>query len=239
MLCEADKLIQAGYATKGEMILDVFCDHLEGYARCAYDADKNEMCPIVTDGTVLTGYKLAEDGYKGKKGTICENWKADENYLLSYALAFRLSGRASLWATLRNLFAGNDLGEIGKSPDGKASFNPSTLNDDPRTILALIELYRATNNREFFEAADIIVKNMMRNRYHDDSGLFTLNADHLVCPVESKEVLALLLLEAARENDFNSVPGWNGGGEYEWSHIGLVSGYSNYSERLHRFVVKR
>lgn len=239
MLCEADKLIQAGYAAEGEKILDVFCDHLEGYARYAYDTGKKEMCPIVTDGTVLTGYKLAEDGYKGKKGTDQENWKADENYLLSYALAFRLSGRARLWETLRRLFAGIDLGDIGESPEGKTSLNRSSLNDDPRTILSLIELYRATINRDFLEAADIIVKNMLRNRYHDDSGLFTLDADHLVCPIESKEALSLLLLAAARENNFNSVPAWNGGGEYEWSHIGLVSGYSNYRDRLQRFVVRK
>ena len=86
----------------------------------------------------MSGYTLAEDGYKGKKGTVLGNWKANETYMLTYALTYRLSGKAMPWATLRNLSAGSELGDIGKTLCDKAPLNTSTTNDDPRTIQALV-----------------------------------------------------------------------------------------------------
>ena len=224
---EADRLRKAGKEEEAERMIVFMADHLDGFARHAYRARENEFRSIASDGTDLTGYVLKKSGYFGKEGTSFPSWEGSARELVAYASGFRASGRESLWNTTRSIAKGMELGDIGASPKKAPALNAQTKVDSPKTIFALIELYRATKEERFLNLADMVARNMLKNRHHKESGLFTRNRDWLLCHFDTYEPLALLQLYAARKGRDNEIPAWDGGPEYIWTQIKVCAGYGS------------
>ncbi len=240
MLHIGERLEKAGRKVEGRKIIKHICEHLIGYAKYAYDHEKNKFKPIIIDGTDLTGYQLPEDGYFGPKGKTMETVEGDANFLPVYALAFRLQESKELWDTLRSLCKGNSLGDIGKAPGDKPQLDYSCAAPSPRIVFAFVEIYKATHNREYLEYAEHICKNILQQRYHPESGLFTIDKDHLACHVDCYEPLALLTVAAAKKGKLHLIPSWNAGGSYAWTHSLIVSGYSMKAKKpkIRKFVIR-
>lgn len=236
-----ERLKKAGRKVEGSSIIKYISEHLIGYAKYAYDHEKNIFKPIIIDGTDLTGYQLPEDGYFGPKGKTMETVEGDANFLPVYALAFRLQGSKELWDTLRSLSKGNSLGDIGKDPGDKPQLDYSCTTPSPRIIFAFVEIYKATLNREYLNYAEHICKNILQKRYNSKSGLFTIDKNHLACHLDCYEPLALLTVAAAKKGKLHLIPSWNAGGSYPGTHSLIVSGYSMKAEypKIRKFVVRR
>ena len=222
-------------------MLEPLCEHLIGYARHAYDPEKNVFRPIITDGTDLTGYRLPNGGYYGPKGHVIEPIPAGVEFLPSYALAFRLQKDMALWQTLRELCKGNGLGDIGEKPGTQPQLDHSYTGPFPCVVFAMVEIYKATQEHAYLRFAEHVCKNILQQRYHPNNGLFTLDDDHLGCHLDCWEPLALLTVAAAKQNKLDLIPTWDAGGRYQCNHNTILSGYSVFAAEPHlrEFVLRR
>jgi pectate lyase len=241
MLRTAERLSQAGFKEASRKMLEPLCEHLIGYAKHAYEPRRNVFRPIITDGTDLTGYRLPNDGYYGPQGTVMEVIPAGVEFLPSYALAFRLQKAPALWETLRHLCKGNGLGEIGEEPGLQPKLDHSYTGAFPLVVFTMVEVYNATQEHAYLRFAEHVCKNILRQRYHPDNGLFTLDDDHLGCHLDCYEPLALLTVVAAKQNKLDRIPTWDAGGRYPWNHNTILSGYSTFANRpsMQAFVLRR
>lgn len=241
MLRTGERLSLAGYPEASPKILEPLCDHLIGYAKHAYDSQRNVFRPIINDGTDLTGYRLPNDGYYGPEGTIMEVIPAGVEYLPSYALAFRLQRDAALWESLRHLCNGNGLGDIGKQPGAQPQLDNSYAGASPLVVFTMVEIYRATHEPAYLTFAEHVCRNILRERYHPDSGLFTLDNDHIACHLDCYEPLALLTVAAAKQDKLDQIPSWDAGGRYPWNPNTILSGYSPFATKssMRSFVLRR
>jgi len=241
MLRTAEQLSQAGFEEASRKVVEPLCEHLIGYAKHAYDPSNNVFRPIITDGTDLTGYRLPTGGYYGPKGTVMETIPAGVEFLPSYALAFRLRRTPVLWETLRRLCRGNGLGDIGAEPAVRPQLDFSFKGASPLVVFTMVEIYRATRESAYLGYAEHVCKNILRERYHPDNGLFTLDNDHLGCHLDCSEPLALLTVAAAKQNKLDRIPSWDAGGRYPWNYNTILSGYSPFAAKpsMREFVLRR
>ena len=201
-------------------------DYLTAYADNAYDAKANTFRPLLCDGTDLTGYVIQQDGYFGPKGTALTPWKAHPGYLLAFSLCYRQSKDPEMWRMVRALARGNGLGDVGADAKAEPKLNLQTDLDDPEAIFALIELFRATENRAYLDLAHAIAGNMLQKRFVRGKGLFVLDENHLIANLDSTEPLALITLAAADRGQLDKVPTYDGGGHYAWGRTSVLSGHS-------------
>ena len=175
------------------------------------------------------------------KGKVMEPVPAGVEFLPTYALAYRLRRDEVLWQTLRGLCKGNGLGDIGEKPGKNPRFDYSCTGPYPRVVFAIMEIFKATQEEEYLRFAEHVCQNILRQRYHPDSGLFTLDADHLACHLDCYEPLAMLTVAAAKHNKLDSIPNWDAGGSYQWSQNKILSGYSKKVARpdVRPFVLRR
>ena len=129
--------------------------------------------------------------------------------------------------------------------DGLAFFNAGSdliyTGPYPRVVFAIREIFKATREEEYLRFAEHVCQNILRQRFRPDSGLFTLDADHLACHLDCYEPLAMLTVAAAKRNRLDSIPNWDAGGSYQWSHNKILSGYSKKIGRpdVRPFVLRR
>ena len=241
MLRTAEQLSKAGLKEAGRKMLVPLCEHLIGYAKHAYDLEKNVFRPIINDGTDLTGYWLPNGGYYGPEGTVMEPIPAGVEFLPSYALAFRLQKDPAPWLTLRALCKGNGLGDIGEKPGAPPQLNHSYTGPFPHVAFAMVEVYKATREHAYLRFAEHVCKNILQQRYHPDNGLFTLDDNHLGCHLDCYEPLALLTVVAAKQDKLDLIPAWDAGGNYSWNHNTILSGYSKFAAKpsVRGFVLRR
>lgn len=208
-------------------------DGLEALADHAYDPAENEFRPMWADGTDLTGRTFDRSGYYGESGTAWQPVPAGAEFLLVYALAYRLTGRERLWETAREIARGLGIGELGATPgdepnvatdvtggqdgdadrDNDADQGGDGASDGGATeIFALLELYRATNRPEYVERARNVADRIVEDRYHH--GFFLPSADHVNAKFDAVEPLALLALDAVLRGEPDAVPPYVGGSGY-------------------------
>ena len=177
-------------------------EYLKAYAKYAYNPTDNTLRYILYDGRDLS---VGDRG--ASPGSI---WKAGAKYMISYALCFRQSNDTQIWDILRSMCRGNDLGDIGE-PGGKApKLNPATTQSDPGILFALVEIFRATENRAYLDLARVIGNNALKQRFNAKQGLFTPTELHRVANVNATEPLAFLILEAALRGKLDQVPTYDG-----------------------------
>ena len=109
----------------------------------AYKREDNTLRTILYDGTDLGG----------------SIWKAHSNFMMSHASCYRQSKDKEIWDTLRAIRRGNDLGDIGKAGGKSPKLNTATSKSDPIIIFALVEIFRATDNRAYLDLARVIGNN--------------------------------------------------------------------------------
>lgn len=196
----------------GEQIRRWTVDGLEALAEHAYDSDENAFRPMWADGTDLTEKAYDRTGYYGEKGRAWELLDAGEEFLLTYARAHRLSGRASTWETVRQMADGLGIGDVGATPDDAPSLDPDAPGDSPAEVFALLELYRTAGSPVFLQRARDVADRMIEQRYHH--GFFLPSEDHVNARFDAIEPLALLALEATLRGEPDLVPTYVGGSGY-------------------------
>ena len=190
---------------------------MKSYAEIAYNPETNMLIPMWTDGTDMTGYEFKSDGYFGREGDVMEKFAASDIFLLSYATLFRLTEDEMIWDTVRGMANGNGLGDIGDADGNQISINFDTKNDSPKTLLSVLEIFKATQNQDYLELAIKIGDNILQHKFHN--GFFVHSENHYVANFNALEPLALLTLEAAVQNKPEIIPNYNAGGEFHWSRI--------------------
>jgi len=171
--------------------------YLKAYAKYAYNPEDNILRPILYDGTVLPEPEFS-------------SWPAHGNYMLSYALCYRQSKDKEIWDILQSICRGNDLGDIGKAGGKTPKLNLATSQSDPVIIFALIEIFRATDNRAYLNLARVIGNNALNERYDAKKGLFIESELHKTAELNALEPLAFVRLEAALTGRGDKVPTYCG-----------------------------
>ncbi len=190
---------------RGQPLVTWTVNGLKAYAEHAYDVEDDRFRPMWADGTDLTNLRLPRTGYFGRKGELFTVSVEHAAMLLSYARAWRLSGDEQLWPTVRALAKGRGLGDFGREPGGAAGMNLKTDHDDPRTLLALLELADGAADREAYLAlAERIGDNILEQRVRN--GLFVSSPEECLAMVDAIEPLALLAVAAARLDRGDQMP---------------------------------
>ena len=190
----------------GKDFLQWALEDLTAYGHQAYKAEDNTFLPMISDGTILTGFVMKRDGYYGEKGSTFEPAPADTLFFWAYALAYRLSGDKFMWEMARSIGRGNDLGDIGASPGDAARLNIATRCSDPQAIFGLLDLYKNTGDKSYLKLAQRVGDNVLNNRLHN--GFFVPSKEHLFARFDSVEALALLHLAATIRGKPDIVPGY-------------------------------
>jgi pectate lyase len=165
----AEYLREAGgkYAIMGEELVDWASGDLKTYAEYCYDATEGVFVALMTDGTPIKGQE-SNVGYYEPKSFAPKN--PDGFLLWGYAMAYRLTGDESHWAMLNSICGNLGLGDIG-NPDGtNRTLTLETEHAEWQTIYALLEMYKATHDKEVLELACLVANNLLA--WQTDNGLF-------------------------------------------------------------------
>lgn len=194
----------------GEQLGRWTADGLEAFAEYGYMPEENAFRPMWADGTDLTGRTYDRTGYYGEAGTTWEPTPADVEFLLTYARAYRLTGRETLRETARSIARGLGIGDIGTG--GEPDLSETVTDPQPEEIFALLELYRTTDREAYLDRAERVADRLIEERYHH--GYFLPSAEHVHANFDTLEPLAILTLEATIRDRPESVPAYVGGDGY-------------------------
>ncbi len=185
---------------------------MRAYAKHAYNFEDNTLTPMFTDGTSLDGYVIRRKGYHGAAGTVIEAGQARTALLLSYSLAYAVSGDPIFWTVVRGIARGHGLGDFGALPEEPKAPDFETTNADPLVVFALLALDKAADAPAYRELASVVARNIMDRRFH--KGMFAGGADAARAPIDAIEPLALLTLAAHIQGRPDAVPTYRGGRAY-------------------------
>jgi len=240
------------YGRIGEMahIKDAVEQHIIGFLNASYDKKTNTLKSIVIDGTDLTDFRIKgpfrdQKLYFGaKEGGAFLPQKITPLFTSVCARGYRISGgRSEFRKYLRTMFKAFGIGDIGNDKNCEPQLNSDTTALEPAYIFALVDLYRVEPKAEYLEMAEKIGDNLIQERQHKGSGLFTLEDDfifhskvmdmpelqeghegktvaellqdtHKTANLDAMEPLALLSIYAAQTGKYNIIPGWTAGGLY-------------------------
>ena len=193
----------------GDAMRDYTLDGMRAYAQHAYNFENNTLTPMFADGTSLDGYEIKRRGYHGNAGRVIEASPASTALLHSYSLAYRISGDPALWTVVRGIARGHGLGDFGEHGSDAPDIHWDTDNSDPRAILALLEIERATGTEAYTRLASVVAQNILEQRFHN--GMFASSADATRASIDTIEPLALLTLAAHMRGEPEAVPAYRGG----------------------------
>jgi pectate lyase len=185
---------------------------MKAYLHYAYDSERNLLRPLWADGTDLTGYTFSRTGQYGPEGTVLRPQPATDLHLFAYARAYRLSRDPALWAGVRSMMKGLDLGDPGEDPRTPQGLNQATKNSSPLSLFALLELNRMGTSGAYLQLADRVAASLMTRSFH--RGFFLGDEHDLNANFDAIEPLALLYLEAAQRGTPELVPTYSGGSGY-------------------------
>ena len=192
---------------KGAYFRESVCAYLKAYAKHAYFADDNSWRAILYDGHDLSR-KVRPN--TEEREWLFPNWQAHPGYMLSYAQCYRLTRDTEILSTLHSICRGNELGDIGLTPGATKNLNMETQNSDPRSVFALIELFRTTNDEDYLNLARVVANNALQQRFDESKGLFVKSKLHKTANLNATEPLAFLRLEAVLRGRLNEVPTYDG-----------------------------
>ncbi|MEM7231847.1 MAG: hypothetical protein AAF517_06725, partial [Planctomycetota bacterium] len=201
---------------KGEYYRRTMLSHLKAYAKWMYRPEENVLRNFLFDGTDLLEQetrKLAETG-KGNLAGV-QPWAPDPTTIVAYAICYRQSRDQQIWATLRAMLRGNDLGDIGDAGGRSLKLNLETEQSNAAFIFPLVELFRATKNTAYLELGRRVANLAVSQHFRAEQGLFTRTELHRTSNLCSAEPLALLTLEAALRGKLDLVPSYAASHEAE------------------------
>jgi len=136
------------------------------YARRSYDPASGTFLALMTDGTPLR-WQEAKTGYY-----VPESFAPlapDGALLWTYATACRLGDEEVHWRMARAIAKSLDLGDIGER-NGARALRHETDQAGWHVIYALLELHRATGDRQFLQLVRRVGENV--TKLQTPSGLF-------------------------------------------------------------------
>ncbi|WJH33854.1 hypothetical protein N6H14_28305 [Paenibacillus sp. CC-CFT747] len=137
----------------GEGFIRWACEEMTAWGRTAFRERDCSYVPMLTDGYSLEGLVLDRKGYFGPAGTVFRAMPLSGDDFWLYAYGYRLSKDPFLWEMARSIAKGIGLGELGSPKgEGRSLRNPGPAGDY-RVLYALLDLYRATEDRRFLETA--------------------------------------------------------------------------------------
>ena len=146
------------YADVAREFIQWASDDLKTYTRYSYDAKTSRFITLMTDGTPIKGEQAKTGYYNAESFTARE---PDGFLLWSYALAYRLTRDDAHWQMAREILKHFGLGDIGQADGVGRSLDLNTKHSDWRTVYALLDLYRATNDRTLLAEACRIADNLL------------------------------------------------------------------------------
>ena len=200
---------------KGRYYRETMLKHLKAYARHCYRPDVNQMRNMLFDGTDLADREVrnTKPGEEGKSSWV--PWSPTPTNILAFAICYRQSKDRKIWETLRAMFRGNNLGDIGDQQGKSHRLNLETAEANYLLIFPLVELFKATGDRSYLALGRAIANNAFGMHFRREQGLFTPSPLHRIANLCSAEPLALLTLEAALQGRLDEVPSYAGSNEGE------------------------
>ena len=175
-------------------------EDLKTYARQCYDSKKGVFVARMTDGTAIdwekstTGYYIPES-FKPRKPDGWLFW--------GYAMAYRMTGDAGHWRTLRLIAPRLGLGDLGQPDGAKRNLNFKTPLTDWKLIYGLLELHAAAKDRALLRLASRVADNILATQ--SKTGLFP-RSGRKYARTGDEAPLAILHLAAAIEGKSRSLP---------------------------------
>jgi pectate lyase len=174
-------------------------DDLEVYARHSYQPEERRFIALMTDGTPIK-WRESTTGYYVPSSFAPRT--PDGLLLWGYALAYRLTQEDIHWRMAREVAQELDLGDLG-DPNGNRSLNWDTDNGNWRIIYALLELYRATDDKAVLRLARRVGDNILSSQA--ETGLFP-RSGRRYARTGDEAPLALLHLAAAIDGKQSLLP---------------------------------
>lgn len=201
----------------GESLLQWTVDGLAALAKHAYMPDSNAFRPMWADGTDLSGMRFARTGYYGSEGTRWRPLTADIEFLMTYARAHQLTGRADMWAMARQIGLGLGIGDIGETPGENVALEPEVADVNTHEVFAMLELYRAAPHPDYLERARTVADRLIERHQH--GGWFLPGKDRVHANFDCLEPFAILALEATLRGQPEKVAPYLGGCGYLHHHF--------------------
>ncbi len=250
MLTIVENAQKYGRVSEMAHIKEAVEQHIIGFLNASYDQQNNTLKSIIIDGTDLTDYRIigpfrdAKLYFGAKEGGAFLPQHITPLFTSVCARGYRVSGGKSEFRDyLRTMFKAFGIGDIGVDKNTQPLLDKDTTVLEPAFIFALVDLYRVEPKTEFLAMAEQIGHNLLKQRQHVDSGLFTLeddfvfhsrvmdkpelqeghegktvfellNDNHKTANLDAMEPLALLNIYAAQTGQYNIMPEWTAGGLY-------------------------
>jgi hypothetical protein len=197
--------------------------YMEGYLENAYIRvdGKNMIIPMFIDGTVTYGYVVPEVGYFGASNMRLDYVPMPTTYLLPILRTILQTdlpaNQVKLWSYFRDIVYTFGLGDIGELGGANPNLNVDTSIDDPYALMAMVELYDHTKNKEYLEVARTIGNNIVAEKFQ--RGFFVGSEIMLYSRLDQPDTLALLSLDAVlRGINLSEMP-------YYLADSGYIHGY--------------
>ena len=158
---------------------------------------QNKIIPMFIDGTVTYGYVFPEVGYYGPSNSRLDYVDMPTTYILPILRTVlsleKNEDKIVLWNYLRDIIYTFGIGDIGELGGKKPNLDLDTSVDDPFALMALIELYEATVNLQYLDAARKIGNNIVKEKFH--RGFFVEDEILLYSRLDQPDTLVLLILD--------------------------------------------
>lgn len=185
---------------------------MAGVIKYGYIPQKNEFHTMLNDGTVFTGYQSVRNGYYGKIGSVITTSSPPDDFFYAAVKVFfqckDMEGldeeKKYLWDFIRNFAIVKGLGDFGESIDDDIKEDMSISTSDPKLLIAVLELYRETNNYDYLNLARMIGNNIVEKNI--TNGYFVAGSSYKYSELDDFYAYSLVMLDAATRGDFTSVP---------------------------------
>lgn len=198
----AERLIAAGghRAKVGREFIRWASEDLKAYSEHCYDPKSGQFLAMMTDGTPIR-WEEARKGYYTPASF--EPAPPDGMILWNYALAYRLTRDAAHWTMARHLAKSLDLGDIGQPKSKARQLAFTTAAANWQYLYALLELAKATGDRNFLKLACRVGDNLLQTQTR--TGLFPREG-RVYARTGDEVPLALLHLAAALDGKSARLP---------------------------------
>lgn len=189
----------------GQDFLNMVAKDLTALGEYSYDEEDRSFSSILVDGMKLSPEDCMEGvGYCSPRGL--EKVPANGLMFFAYAKAYRLTKNKFFWQMVCSLAQGMGWGELGDEIDvTKLNSNKGSKND-PLALLGLLELYKATDQKEYLALAANIGNRLMEASFIDGFFITSEVTTNGWTKINSSLPLALLHLAAAIEGKNVELP---------------------------------